>query len=139
MAFEIDTGNPDLTIRWDNAVRFNYAVRIEERDSKIGNSPIADEGTWSFDRGDAVATRLDLLTEVDLIWKKNFGARRRSQGTVPAAQSALGLVAGHRHAVAVGAVPVRVGVVPLSRGWHLPRPGRLRLQWPRPSAFGMNQ
>jgi hypothetical protein len=85
LAFEIDTGNPDLTIRWDNTVRFNYAVRVEGRDSKIGNSPIADEGTWSFDRGDAVATRLDLLTEVDLIWKKDFGARLSAAGWYDAA------------------------------------------------------
>ena len=37
-AFEFDTGNPDLTIRWDNTVRYNYGVRVENRDNKIGNS-----------------------------------------------------------------------------------------------------
>ncbi len=85
LAFEIDTGNPDLSIRLDNTVRFNYAVRAEERDNKIGNSAISDEGTYSFDRGDAVATRFDLLTEVDVIWKKDFGARLSAAGWYDAA------------------------------------------------------
>jgi hypothetical protein len=74
-AFEIDTGNPDVALRWDTTARLNYAVRVEQRDDKIGTSPIADEGTWSFDRGDAVAQRIDLLSEIDVIYKKRFGAR----------------------------------------------------------------
>ena len=74
-AFEFNTGNPDLSIRWDNTVRANYAVRVEDRDDKIGNSPIADEGTYSFDEGDAVAQRIDLLSEFDLIWKEKYGLR----------------------------------------------------------------
>ena len=28
-AFEFDTGNPDLAIRWDNSVRLNLANRVE--------------------------------------------------------------------------------------------------------------
>ena len=28
-AFDIDTGNPDLAIRFDNTVRLNYGVRVE--------------------------------------------------------------------------------------------------------------
>ncbi|MBK9243287.1 MAG: DUF1302 domain-containing protein [Burkholderiales bacterium] len=85
LAFEIDAGIPDLSIRWDNTVRFNYAVRVEGRDDKIGNSPIADEGTYSFDRGDAVATRFDLLTELDVIYKKRFGGRLSAAGWYDAA------------------------------------------------------
>ncbi|WP_395699130.1 DUF1302 family protein [Aquabacterium sp.] len=37
-AFEIDLGRPDLTLRWDNSLRLNYAQRVEQRDPKIGNS-----------------------------------------------------------------------------------------------------
>jgi hypothetical protein len=76
-AFEIDTGNPELTIRLDNTLRFNYATRVESRDDKIGNSAVSDEGTYSFDRGDAVATRFDLLTELDVVFRKRF--RRAAQ------------------------------------------------------------
>lgn len=74
-AAEIGTGNPDLVLRWDNTLRLNYAQRVEERDSKIGNSVLADEGDYSFDKGDAVAKRFDLLSEIDLIYKKRYGAR----------------------------------------------------------------
>ncbi|HEY6513091.1 MAG TPA: DUF1302 domain-containing protein [Burkholderiaceae bacterium] len=74
-AFEIDTGNPDLVVRWDNTVRANAALRVEGRDNKIGNSVLADEGDYSFDNGDFVAKRLDLLSELDVIYMKRFGGR----------------------------------------------------------------
>ena len=74
-AFEIDLGHPDLSLRWDNSLRLNYAQRVEQRDSKIGNSALADEGTWRFDKGDAVAQRFDLLSELDLVYKKQYGLR----------------------------------------------------------------
>jgi hypothetical protein len=74
-AIEIATGNPDLTVRWDNSVRLNLATRVEARDSKIGNSALSDEGTYSFDKGDMVAQRFDLLSEFDVVYKKRFGAR----------------------------------------------------------------
>ena len=74
-ALEIDSGNPDVSIRWDNTVRANAAVRVEGRDDKIGNSALSDEGTYSFDKGDMVAKRFDLLSEFDVIYKKRFGGR----------------------------------------------------------------
>lgn len=74
-AVEIDTGNPDLTVRWDNSVRLNLAARVEARDDKIGNSALSDEGTYSFDKGDLVAKRFDLLSEFDVVYKKRFGGR----------------------------------------------------------------
>jgi len=74
-AFDIDAGNPDLAIRFDNTVRLNYGIRVESRDSKIGNSALADEGDYSFDNGDAIAKRIDLLSEFDLVYKKRFGVR----------------------------------------------------------------
>ena len=74
-AFEIDTGNPDLVLRWDNTLRYNHAVRVEQRDDKIGNSAIADEGTYRFDKGEAVAKRLDLLSELDLVYDRKHGVR----------------------------------------------------------------
>jgi hypothetical protein len=79
-AFEIDTGNPDLSLRWDNTVRLNYAQRVEGRDPMIGNSAIGDEGTYSFDKGQAVAKRLDLLTELDLVYKRQHGLRISAAG-----------------------------------------------------------
>ncbi len=74
-AFEFDTGNPDLSVRWDTTLRLNLASRVEARDDKIGNSALSDEGTYSFDKGDFVAKRVDLLSELDVIWRKRHGAR----------------------------------------------------------------
>jgi hypothetical protein len=74
-AFEIDTGNPDVAVRFDNTVRANVAARVESRDNKIGNSVLSDEGDYSFNNGDLVAKRLDLLTELDVTYKKRYGAR----------------------------------------------------------------
>ena len=79
-AFEFDTGNPDLSVRWDNTLRYNYANRVEERDSKIGNSAVSDEGTYSFNKGATVSNRLDLLSEFDLTYKKRYGLRVSAAG-----------------------------------------------------------
>ena len=74
-AFEIDTGNPDLSVRWDNTVRLNLGDARRGARRKIGNSALADEGTYSFDKGDVVAKRLDLLSEFDVVYKKRYGVR----------------------------------------------------------------
>jgi len=74
-ALEFDTGNPDLSVRWDNTFRYNLATRVEQRDSKIGNSALADEGTYSFDKGDIVSNRLDILSELDLVYQNRLGLR----------------------------------------------------------------
>lgn len=85
LAFEFDTGNPDLQVRWDNTVRYNMATRVEGRDNKIGRSAVADEGTYSFDNGDVVANRFDLLTELDVIYKNELGFRVSGAGWYDAA------------------------------------------------------
>lgn len=82
---EFKTGNPDLAVRWDNTVRLNYAVRVEKRDDRIGNTPTADEGDYSFDRGDAVAERFDLLSEFDVVYRKRYGLRVSAAGWADAA------------------------------------------------------
>ncbi|HEX6735077.1 MAG TPA: DUF1302 domain-containing protein [Azonexus sp.] len=75
MAFEIDTGNEDIEMRWDNTVRYNTGMRVQGRNDKIANSPNSDEGTYSFDRGDVVTNRVDLLSEFDFSYKKQLGFR----------------------------------------------------------------
>ena len=84
-AFEIDTGNPDLAMRWDNTFRYNLGVRVEQRDPKIGNSALSDEGDYSFDKGQTVAKRLDILSEFDLVCKKRYGFRVSGAGWYDAA------------------------------------------------------
>ena len=74
-AVQLDTGNPDLTVRWDNTVRVNMGVRAGEPDSRILNNPTYDESDGKFGKGDFVTKRIDLLTELDISYKNDFGAR----------------------------------------------------------------
>ncbi len=57
-------------------------------------------------------------------------ARHRGQGAVPTAEEPPGFGdrAGYRHAVVRRPVPALLGKRPLSRGRHLSRPGRFRVQ-----------
>jgi hypothetical protein len=73
-AVQIDTGNPDLSVRWDNTVRYNYAHRVEGQDPKILASPNADDGDRNFDKG-MVSNRLDLLSEFDVVYQRSAGFR----------------------------------------------------------------
>lgn len=75
MAVEIDTGNPDVSVRWDNTVRYNLGSRMEAQDSRILASPSYDESDAKFGKGDIVTNRLDWLTELDVNYKNKFGAR----------------------------------------------------------------
>jgi Protein of unknown function (DUF1302) len=80
LAFEFDTGNPDVSIRWDNTIRYNLGLRVEGRDDKIGNSAVSDEGTYSFDNGSVVTNRIDILSELDFVYKKQMGFRVSGAG-----------------------------------------------------------
>jgi hypothetical protein len=73
-AIEIDTGNPDLNVRWDNTVKYNYAHRVEGQDRHILASPNNDDGDRNFDKG-TVSNRIDLFSELDFIYKNKAGFR----------------------------------------------------------------
>ena len=74
-AFPIDTGNPDLELRWDNSVRYNLGFRQQAQDRNILNNSTYDNSDSKFKRGDIVTNRVDLLTEADLVYKKRTGMR----------------------------------------------------------------
>lgn len=79
-AFEIDTGNSDVAVRWDNTVRYNAGWRAQGRDSAISKNSFYDEGDALFNKGDMVTNRLDLLTEFDFVYKKDLGFRVSGAG-----------------------------------------------------------
>lgn len=74
-AFEIDTGNSDLSVRWDNTVRYNVGVRAQNQDSKLLNNTNYDDSDSKFGKGDVVTDRVDLFSEFDAVYKKKFGFR----------------------------------------------------------------
>lgn len=75
----INVGNPDLNVRWDNTVKYNYIHRVESQDRNIINSPNHDDGNRNFDKGTA-SNRIDILSEFDVVYKRRFGFRVSGAG-----------------------------------------------------------
>ncbi len=86
-AFQLDTGD-DWEIRWDNTVKFNVMSRVAKQDDDVitgqkgASWTLADDSDLSVDRTDLgiVSTRFDVLSEMDVIYKRNFGARVSASG-----------------------------------------------------------
>ncbi|WP_028628881.1 DUF1302 domain-containing protein [Metapseudomonas resinovorans] len=74
-AKEFGTDNPDLSLRWDNTLRYNLGVRAEERERALANNATYDESDSRFDRGDVVTNRLDLMSEFELAYQQYHGLR----------------------------------------------------------------
>ena len=75
-AAPIDTGVDDLRLAWDNTIRYNLGARAGRLDPRIGNSRPAFESDYKFQRrGDVVTNRLDLLSEVELVYQQKYGLR----------------------------------------------------------------
>lgn len=83
-AFQIDAGE-GCDIRWDNAAKYNLMMRVATRDKDIteaagtGRNLLSDPDA-SFDRGDIVSNRLDILSELDVVWKGTAGFRISAAG-----------------------------------------------------------
>lgn len=73
-AFNIETGHPDLRLRWDNTLRLNYIHRVEGQDEHLLQQVNADDGNRNFDTG-MVSARVDLLSELDFAYKRYHGFR----------------------------------------------------------------
>ncbi|RLQ22839.1 DUF1302 family protein [Seongchinamella sediminis] len=89
-AFQFDTPD-DWEVRWDNTFKANIMSRVEKQNRDVylggrGNSAVgaglADDADLSVDRTSLglVSTRLDVLSEFDVIWKQDFGFRISASG-----------------------------------------------------------
>lgn len=78
-AFEIDTGNEDVVIRWDNTIKYNYANRVVGQDGHLLSSANYNDGDRNFGRG-TVGNRLDLLSEFDFVYRNMSGFRVSAAG-----------------------------------------------------------
>lgn len=72
-ATELETGNPDLKVHWDNTVKYSAGFRVKSADDALKVDPNQDDGNRSFNRG-LMSNRFDLLSELDANYK-NFGLR----------------------------------------------------------------
>jgi hypothetical protein len=91
-AFQLDTGD-DWSIRWDNTLKGNLMSRLGASKRSVvdpsvfANARIADDGSFSVDRtsGGIASARVDWLSQMDVIWKENFGFRISGAGWYDAA------------------------------------------------------
>jgi hypothetical protein len=74
MAFEVDLGDSDLTMRWDNTLKYTAGWRVKEQSPGLTQAPNLDDGDRNFDKG-LISNRLDLLSEMDLIYARRYGLR----------------------------------------------------------------
>jgi hypothetical protein len=79
-AFEIDTGNDDISMRFDNTVRYNLGRRVQDQNSAILKNLNTDDGDRNFGNNSIVNNRLDLLSEFDAVYRKRYGARVSASG-----------------------------------------------------------
>ncbi|MFJ4452742.1 DUF1302 domain-containing protein [Pseudomonas sp. NPDC089392] len=76
-AFEVDLGDSDFRLRWDNTVRYNWAMRLQDQSHLIDRAGggAYDQSNAAFDKYDTISNRLDLLSEIDLNYQGRYGAR----------------------------------------------------------------
>lgn len=88
LAAAIDVGNPDIKLRWDNTIKYSSAMRVHSPSDKLtqyapapsdgSGGPAAlngDDGDRNFKSGRLISNRLDLLSEMDLVFRDDFGFR----------------------------------------------------------------
>lgn len=80
MAASIDTGNPEIQIRWDNTFRYNVGMRVESRDGAISRDPTHQASDYKFGPGELVTNRIDILTEFDAVFSNAYGFRVSASG-----------------------------------------------------------
>lgn len=74
-AFQFETSNPDVEVRWDNTIKYNAGWRMEKRNRTLADTWGLQAGEYRFDQGDMVTNRFDLLSEFDVAYKKHYGFR----------------------------------------------------------------
>lgn len=75
-ALEIDTGNPEWSLRWDNTVKYSAMNRLDSASPELSSGTGTlnqNDGNNNFGRG-VVSSRLDVLSEFDLAGP-SYGAR----------------------------------------------------------------
>lgn len=63
-AFQFDTGNSDLKLRWDNTLKYSAAYRLNDQSDTLTDDVNYDDGDRNFDKG-LVSNRMDWLSELE--------------------------------------------------------------------------
>lgn len=82
LSLQLDDGSGDWSIRWDNTLKYNLMTRVEDQDDDVvanASPSLADDADLGYDTG-IVSNRFDLLTELDVSWRQQFGFRVSAAG-----------------------------------------------------------
>jgi hypothetical protein len=74
-AFHFDVPNQDIDMEWDNTVRADYGLRLQNPDHFYTNSPTYDEGDLSTPKFSTIQSMLNLYSEFDFKYKDTSGFR----------------------------------------------------------------
>lgn len=82
-AYDIDTGNPDISLSWNNTIRYNWARRMQEIDRHVSLAGPPAGATYNgygagdnlFDKGSTITNRLDVLSELNFSYQGKYGFR----------------------------------------------------------------
>ncbi len=74
-AADIDTGNADLKLRWDNSVKYSAAFRVRSPSAVLLSDPNQDDGDRDFRKTGLISNRVDLLSDLDLVYQDAVGLR----------------------------------------------------------------
>lgn len=80
-AVEFNIENSDLSVRWDNTVKYSAGWRLKDRSRALTEGSTAlnqDDGDRNFGKG-LISNRLDLLSEFDMSYQ-DFGLRVSGAG-----------------------------------------------------------
>lgn len=71
--FDLDAGNPDMKMRWDNTFKYSAAARVRGQSPSLTANINGDDGDRNLDKG-LISNRVDLFSEFDVSYQ-DFGAR----------------------------------------------------------------
>ncbi|MBB5403742.1 DUF1302 domain-containing protein [Paraburkholderia youngii] len=74
-AFHFDVPNPDIDMQWDNTLRADYGIRLQNPDQFYTSSPTFDEGNLSTPKFSTIQAMLNLYSEFDFKYKETSGFR----------------------------------------------------------------
>ncbi|RJF95785.1 DUF1302 domain-containing protein [Noviherbaspirillum saxi] len=106
-AVELSGPDDDVSVTWNNTIRYGMAFRVKGQSPALTANPNADDGDRNFDKG-LISNRVELLTEFDVKSNRGFGARVSAQGWYDSVYNS----SNDNPGFAGGAVPNNTSVAP---------------------------
>lgn len=78
-AVQFETGNDDVSVRWDNTLKYSAAWRVEGASATLLSDANQDDGDRNFGSG-LISNRLDILSELDANYRSKLGLRVSAAG-----------------------------------------------------------